>query len=97
MLGLLLDAGALMLIVNMVAREEPPEFMQSLWTAFSMAIINILILIFAGAPLGLFGSIAAILIIDSLWVAYMLHLDVRTAGFVMGFFAAYRVGFSLLF
>lgn len=93
--GLLIDSLILIGLIKLICREQTPDFSDVCWSVGGMMLIHFLLAIFLLPVLGGFVLIP-MLIIDSIWLSYMLHLSASSgAMLIMSFFSA-KIGLSFM-
>lgn len=92
-LRLLLDSLILLGLIKLICREETPEFGDITWAVGGMLLAHLLLFLFVFPILGPLTLLPA-LVIDSIWLSYMLHLSAKSGALLIMSFFSTKVALS---
>lgn len=94
-LQLLIDSLILIGLIKLICREQTPEFSDVGWAVGGMMLIHLLLALFVLPAMGLL-TLIPMLIIDAIWLSYMLHLSATSGAMLIMSFISTKIGLSFL-
>ncbi len=94
MLGILIDAGVLLLVIKAIQGDDAPEFLNILLVAAGMAVANFFVGLLLAPFVGFF-ALVPVIVVDGLILMYFCHLTLGQAGITLAIFLTYRVIFLI--